>query len=137
MRGRLKTIVVNLIAHGLEFESGKYIPKFNKADFDSIKHLIPENGKQLNMTLYQFYDANGCVCETFENITRQINSCLPDDFEKGFILKGEWLFEQPTYMVVPTLGKLRIDSLIYEIPTYSDELSFAINQSGDPVLFIK
>lgn len=137
MRGRIKTIVVNLIAHGLEFESGKYIPKFNKEDFDNIKYLIPENGKQLSMTLYQFYDANGCVCETFENITRQINSCLPYDFEKGFILKGEWLFEQPTYMVVPALGKLRIDSLIYEIPTYSDELSFAINQSGDPVLFIK
>lgn len=136
-QGRIKTIEVNLIAHGLEFEKGTYIPVFNQEDFKRIEHLVPQNGHQLTLTLYLFYDACGNICDTFENITKQLNSRLPDNFIKGYVMKGEWKFNQPTYIDIPPYGRLCIDSLKYEIPTYTDEMKFTLNQEGEPVLLVK
>lgn len=137
MQGRIKTIEITIIVQGLDFISGKYRPMFNKMDFESKKHLVPEKGIETHLCLYRFFDTNGRICETFENITKELASRLPDNCEKGYILKGERIFENPTYMEVPILGNLRIDSLKYEIPTYTDEIQFAINQDGEPVLLIK
>lgn len=136
-KGRIKTIVVNIIAHGLDFERGIYLPLINKPFFESIKDKISEKGDKLRTTLYQFYNKDGQVVETFENITRQLNHKLPVDSEKGYILEGKWIFTESVYVDMDPLGRALIDALEYRIPTYTDECTFAINQQGNPVLLIK
>ena len=136
-KGRIKTIVINIIAHGLDFERGIYLPLINEPFFESIKDKISEKGDKQRTTLYQFYNKDGQVVETFENITRQLNHRLPVDSEKGYILEGKWIFTESVYVDMDPLGRVLIDALEYRIPTYTDECTFAINQQGNPVLLIK
>ena len=136
-KGRIKTIVVNIIAHGLDFERGTYLPLINKKFFESIKAKLSENGDKQRTTLYQFYNEAGQVIETFKYITLQLNHRLPKDSGKGYILEGKWDFSEPVYVDMEPLGKVLIDALEYKIPTYTDECTFAINQDGNPVLLVK
>jgi hypothetical protein len=136
-KGRIKTILVTIVARGLEFERGQYWPLINSKFFESIKDKIKEEGEKQTTTLYHFYDADNNVVETFENITRQLNGRLPANPENGFILEGKWDFPEPVYIDMVPLGRVLIDSIQYKVPTYSDECSFAIDQKGNPVLLIK
>ena len=136
-KGRIKTIVVNIIAHGLDFERGTYLPLINKQFFESIKEKISEEGVKQRTTLYQFYNKEGQAVETFENITRQLNHRLPVDSEKRYILEGKWVFSEPVYVDMEPLGRVLIDAIEYKIPTYTAECTFAINQDGNPVLLVK
>lgn len=136
-KGRIKTIVVNIIAHGLDFERGNYLPIINKEFFETIKDKISEKGNKRRTTLFHFYDAKGQVVETFENITLQLNQKLPIDSEKGFVLYGQWTFPEPVYCDMDPIGKVLINAIEYKIPTYTDECTFAINQDGNPVLLVK
>lgn len=136
-QGRIKTIQVTMVAHGLAFEKGKYKPIINAEFFETIKNKIPLSGKELIVSLYQFYDKEGNVVETVRNITYQLNFRLQDDYEKGYELEGKWEFVSPVYMDVPSFGKVMIDAIQYKIPTYTDEFTFSINQEGKPVLLIK
>lgn len=136
-QGRVKTIQITIVAHGLALEFGKYLPVINRDFFETIKDKIPEGGKEMKMTLYQFYDKDGKVVETFSNISSQLYHCLPQNFEKGYVLKGTWEFAPSVYMDMPIFGRVPIDSIQYEIPTYTDEMSFSVNQDGKPVLLIK
>lgn len=134
---RIKTILVTIIAHGLDFERGQYMPLINHEFFESIKDRIKEEGEEQKTILFHFYDADGNVEETFENVTRQLNDRLPKNPEKGFVLEGRWDFAQPVYVDMEPLGRVPIDALQYKVPTYHDECSFAIDQKGNPVLLIK
>ena len=136
-KGRIKTIVVNIIAHGLDFEHGTYLPLINKHFFESIKEKISEKGDKQRTTLFHFYNEEGQIVETFENITLQLNHRLPTDSNKGYILEGEWVFSEPVYVDMEPLGRVLIDAIQYKIPTYTDECQFAIDQKGNPVLLIK
>ena len=136
-QGRIKTILVTIVARGLDFERGQYLPLINHDFFESIKDRIKEEGEQQKTILFQFFDADGNVVETFENVTRQLNDRLPENPEKGYILEGKWDFAQPVYVDMEPLGRVLIDALQYKVPTYTDECSFAIDQKGNPVLLIK
>lgn len=136
-KGRIKTIVVTIIANGLDFNRGTYKPIINDDFLKSIKDRIAKDGEKVIMTLSNFYDKEGNVVETFENITRQLNRDLPQKVNKGYILEGKWDFPIPVYISLGTFGDVMIDSIEYKIPTYRDECSFAINQDGNPVLLIK
>ena len=136
-KGRIKTILVTIVAHGLEFERGQYLPLINSEFFKSIQHRIKEDGEEQKTILYHFYDKDGNVVETFENITRQLNGKLPKNSEKGFVLEGKWDFPESVYIDMEPLGRVLIDAIQYKVPTYSDECSFAIDQKGRPVLLIK
>ena len=114
---RVKTIEVTIIAQGLEFEKGKYIPVINKSYLEHIKNLIPHDNYHTKMEPPQFYDTNGNVSETFENLTNLLYDRLPKDISKGYIMKGVWKFNQPTYMDIPSYGRLQIDALQHEIPS--------------------
>ena len=129
--------MVICIVHGLDFERGTYKPLINQQFFESIKDKISEKGDKQRTILFQFFDVNGQVVETFENITLQLNHRLPTDSEKGFVLEGIWTFPKPVYVEMDPLGKVLIDALEYKIPTYTDECTFAINQDGNPVLLVK
>ena len=136
-KGRIKTIQVTIEAHGLDFERGEYLPLINSKFFDTIKDRISEKGDKQRTTLYLFYDTNGNVVETFENITHQLNFRLPEKIVKGYVLEGKWDFENPVYVEMEPLGKVLIDAIRYKIPTYTDVCTFSINQDGLPVLLIK
>lgn len=136
-KGRIKTILVTIIANGLSFEQGEYLPIINTKFFESIKDRIKEDGEKQHTILFHFYDDEGNVVDTFENITRQLNNKLPENPEKGYILEGSWDFPVPVYVDMEPLGRVLIDSIRYKVPTYSDECSFAIDQKGNPVLLIK
>lgn len=135
--GRIKTILVQIVSKGLEFEKGLYKPLINSQYLDLILEKIPKSGQSVKTILYYFYDEDGNVIETFENITYQLNHRLPEDYDKGYVLEGRWFFPSPTFVEMEPLGRVPIDALQYEIPTYIDECSFAINQEGEPVLLIK
>ncbi len=136
-QGRIKTIQVTMVAHGLSFERGKYKPIINANFFETIKNQIPKDGKKMMITFYQFYDKDGNVVETFQNITHQLNCRLPKEFDKGFVLSGKWEFASSVYMDMPSFGRVPIDAIQFEIPTYTDEMSFSIGPDGKPVLLIK
>ena len=136
-KGRIKTIVVNIIAHGLDFEHGTYLPLINKQFFENIKEKISQKGEKQRTTLFHFYNEEGQVVETVENITRQLNHRLPADSGKGYILEGKWEFLEPVYIDMEPLGRVLIDALQYKVPTYTDECQFAINLDGKPVLLVK
>ena len=129
--------MVNIITHGLDFERGTYLPLINKQYFESIKEKISEKGDKQRTILCQFYNKEGQVVETFENITHQLNHKLPVDSEKGYVLEGKWAFSEPVYVDMEPLGRVLIDALEYKIPTYTGECTFAINQDGNPVLLVK
>lgn len=132
---RVKTIQVTIHARGLAFERGEYIPIWDVASLKSIKSGGSTEGIQFR--LYQFLDACGEVIETMESITLQLNHLLPEEVENGFVLEGKWKFSVPTYINIPSVGNVRIESLQYKIPTYAIEYSFTINQDGTPVLLVK
>lgn len=134
---RIKSIVITIVAHGLEFEKGKYQPLINSQYFESIKDKLLEKGEKQKVTLCQFFDAEGNVVETLGNITLQLNSRLPKNADKGYILKGKWEFSQSVYIDMIPLGRVLIDSILYEIPTYTDECTFTVDQKGNPALLIK
>ena len=134
---RIKTILVKIIARGLDFENGQYTPLINHEFFEGIKDRIKEEGERQMTILFHFYDADGNVVETFENLTGKLNDRLPMNTEKGYVLEGRWDFAQPVYIDMIPLGRVMIDSLQYKVPTYHDECSFAIDQKGNPVLLIK
>ena len=60
-KGRIKTILVTIVAHGLEFERGQYLPLINSEFFKSIQHRIKEDGEEQKTILYHFYDKDGNV----------------------------------------------------------------------------
>lgn len=136
-KGRIKSIVITIVANGLEFERGKYQPIINSKFFEGIKDKLPEKGEKQKVTLFKFFDAEGNVVETFRNITLQLNNRLPKDCDKGYVLKGKWVFPQPVYIDMIPLGRVLIDSILYEVPTYTDECTFTVDQKGSPVLLIK
>ncbi len=136
-RGRIKKIIVNIDVNVLGFESGQYLPIINRQFLETIKDQIPQDGQKQKVILSQFYNANGEVVETFENVTRQLNEQLPEVFEKGYVLEGAWTFEQPVYIDMEPLGRVLIDSIQYKIPAYKAGYTFAIDQKGKPVLLIK
>ena len=136
-QGRIHSILFTMVAQGLALEAGKYKPVINAKFFETIKDKIPDDGKKMLMRFYQFFDAEGNVVETFHNISSQLNRRLPQGFEKGYILCGTWDFASPVYMDMPSFGRVLIDAIQYEIPTYTDEMSFTVNQEGNPVLLIK
>lgn len=136
-KGRIKTILVNIEARGLEFERGEYLPLINHDFFESIKQNIKEEGEQQETVLYHFYDKEGHVVETFENITRNLNNRLPKDADRSYVLEGKWVFSEPVYVDMKPLGRVLINAIKYKVPTYFYNCSFAINGKGRPVLLIK
>lgn len=135
--GRIHNIEINITISGLDFQNGKYKPIISKECLEKIQNKIPEEVYRTIIKLYEFYDINNNVCETFEHITRELNCSLQDEGLNDKIKKGSWNFEQPTFMDIPPFGRLQIEAIEYEIPIYSDQCTFSINQEGLPVLFIK
>ena len=136
-KGRIKTIQITIEAHGLEFEKGSFEPEYTAESIEILKCKMPKDGQMLKASVSCFYDVNGNVIETIEEITRQLNSLVPVDAVQGFVLEGKWEFSQPTYMHSSHFGTLQISGLKYKIPTYTDICTFSINQDGQPVLLIK
>ena len=136
-KGRLKTILVTLIAQELVLDKGEYIPIINKQFYDNNKDKLVTSDKRGSTRLSEFFDAEGNVVETIENITYQLNFILPEQFEKDYVLKGKWEFEKSTFIDLGSLGRVQIDALQYKVPTEYYECSFSIDQKGTPVLLIK
>lgn len=131
---RIKTIQLNFTSVFPDFTHGTYNPIFSTKGIEMLKknHLL---GEHIPLRLENFYDADGNVRKTLEELTKSLNDQVSLKNMDQTQLQGEFDLDGLYIPINNTLYPLRI--LKYTIPVVRFTISDQISDSGHPVLLIK
>ena len=109
--GRVKTIVINIIAISLSFESGKFEPVFTKDSTEKLLKRFPDG--RAHIKLDKIFNSDKSVFLTISNWTKRINNEAMFEDEND-LLEGEQLF--PNKCILVDDNYYEILKIKYSIP---------------------
>lgn len=130
--GRIKKIIVNIIAHVPDYWNGKYTPVWTKkgwAEFEKDGLA----GKPINFILENIYKSDRSILTTLTDLT--LNHSPETTWEEGFIAKAAWLFDDGNFEINGKLYSVR--ALEYEIAFHVSHSEIVIEGGGNPKIYIK
>ncbi|RAW02075.1 hypothetical protein [Pseudochryseolinea flava] len=130
-KGGVTKITLNLVMHVAEYEEGDFSLIFTEESTVKIAQLEPE-GLQITSEFEQFYDAQGNVSTTMDELRSLISVVSGDeDFvaRGGWILTGEYLAYKNEHYGVR--------GITYEIPVRAIKYKIVIEDNGQARLFVQ
>lgn len=130
-KGRIKTIIINLVFNFAAFEKAKWKPSLTKEAQEKLQLKYPI-GTSIPLRLDNFYNSAGEVVETVRDLSERLNGLGDGDNPVvGSFGEGMNLFIKVEDVLYDLI------KLDYEIPFDKIEQTLEIQQEGNAVLLVK
>jgi hypothetical protein len=130
-KGGVTKITLKMVIHVAEYEQGEFSLIFTDESMEKIARHEPE-GLQITSEFEKFYDAQGNVSTTLDELGRLVSVATGDE---DFVANGGWILTGQYLAYKNELYGVR--GVEYSIPVRAIKYKIIIEDSGQAKLFVR